>query len=343
MPETQANVSYCDEDFDRAFDPPPFQPHRFWRGGHLQTIATLAHTPTVNLQPTQQIVPLSDGDSLVLHYDQPEHVTPDTPTIVLLHGLSGCHAAPYMIRLAGRFVERGLRVVRMDLRGCGAGSELASNVTHAGRSEDVIRALDAIAQRIDSGPLMAAGVSLGGQQLMLTASRIGAGLDAEPFWYDRLVKIAAVAPPIDLQRCSDSMTRAILRPYNFYFIRALVNRAPAKVRERPEFVSFLQHRRPKTLQELDDRLTAPLSGFDGARDYYAQASSHHWVQHNSVRTLLLAANDDPIVPVECFTDRRDQFHRNTTLHLVPTGGHTGFVDRSRRSWMDEALVHWFAD
>jgi predicted alpha/beta-fold hydrolase len=324
------------------FQPPPFDPHPVFRGGHLQTIVSIGSRMAKRLTPKQHIVPVTDGDAIVLHEDCPTTWQPGDRSILLVHGLSGCHAAPYMLRLASQFFSKGMRAFRMDMRGCGAGSELAGNLTHAGRSEDIVAALDAIAVRTQSGPMAAFGVSLGANQLLRAVGRIGAGLDATPPWFDRLERIAVVAPPLDLQRCSDNMQRWTMRPYNYYFIRSLLARAPARVRDRHDFQQQVLAGRPRTLRELDDRITAPLSGFADATQYYAASSATTVTRHNSVRTLVLAAADDPIVPIGCFVDDKHQWPASTQLVVTRTGGHVGFIDRNRRSWMDKVVGAWFA-
>lgn len=293
------------------------------------------------LRPTEHVVRLPDGDAIVLHEDRPQSWRAGDRSMLLVHGLSGCHAAPYMLRLGERFVDRGLRVFRMDMRGCGAGATLSRNVTHAGRSEDLLAALDKIAELTEAGPLLVTGVSLGGNQLLRAAGRVCGGHDSTPAWFDRLERIAAVAPPVDLQRCSDNLQRWEMRPYNYYFIRALLARTPALVRDREDFQRGVQFGRPRTMRELDDRFTAPLSGFADAAEYYAKASAASVSRQNSVPTLVLAAKDDPIVPIGCFVDDSDQWSASTQLVVTRTGGHVGFIDRRKRSWMDDALDAWF--
>jgi predicted alpha/beta-fold hydrolase len=324
------------------FQPPPFVPHPVCRGGHLQTIASIGTTDFAELRPKRHIVPVSEGDAIVLHEDRPASWRPGRGAMLLVHGLSGCHAAPYMRRIAHQFLRDGICVFRMDMRGCGAASPLATNLTHAGRSDDLVRAIEAMAIHTQSGPLGAIGVSLGASQLLRAFGRIGAGLDATPSWLHRLDRIAAVAPPIDLQRCSDNLQRWVLRPYNYYFIRALLSRVPERVRNREDFQLRISGSRPKTLRELDDRITAPLSGFADAVDYYRQSSADRVTRHNPVSTLVLAAADDPLVPVGCFLDDRSQWPESTRLEITKTGGHVGFVDRQKRSWMDRLMQAWFA-
>lgn len=324
------------------FEPPPFVPHPFFRGGHLQTIAATRDVQIDLLNATQHVVPVSDGDSIVLHEDCPSGWLPGDPSVLLVHGLSGCHAAPYMLRLAERFMKSGSRVFRMDMRGCGAASPLARNLAHAGRSDDVVSALGVMAAKSGEGPLLAVGVSLGAGQLLRAVGRIGCGVDNRPLWFERLERLAVVAPPLDLKRCSVNMQRWTLRPYNYYFIRALLGSVPPGVHERPEFQQAISDRRPRTLWELDDRITAPLSGFVDAADYYDQASACHVARFNRVPTLVLAAADDPIVPVGCFADDPEMWPRETRLFITNTGGHMGFLDRQRKCWIDDAVLSWFS-
>ncbi|MGI9471353.1 MAG: YheT family hydrolase [Rubripirellula sp.] len=325
------------------FQPPTFDPHPVYRGGHLQTIAPVRSAERSRLAPKRHVVSVSDGDSIVLHDDRPASWADGDSSLLLLHGLSGCYLAPYMVRLAEEFVQRGTRVFRMDMRGCGAAAKMTSNLAHAGRSDDVIAALDLIAMLCPSGPIRATGVSLGAGQLLRAVGRIGEGATDEPSWFQRLQQIAAVAPPLDLRRCSDNMQRLVLRPYNFYFIRNLIARAPAGVKQRADFQERIAGPRPRTLRELDDRITAPLSGFVDAADYYAQSSANLVTRHNPVRTLVLAAEDDPIVPIGCFVDDPSVWSDTTRLVVTGTGGHVGFVDRTKRCWMDDALIAWFTE
>ena len=80
-----------------AFQPPEFRPHRLYRGGHLQTLASL-RLPQEGFAPDQaHKVELSDGDAIVLHENGPvdtagNRLDQQTDRVmVLVHGLSGCH------------------------------------------------------------------------------------------------------------------------------------------------------------------------------------------------------------------------------------------------------------
>ncbi|WP_442507312.1 YheT family hydrolase [Novipirellula sp. SH528] len=325
-----------------SFQPPAFQQHRLLRGGHLQTLATVTPTGPIGLPTQKHTITLPDGDAVVLHETCPDHWPDDGLSLLLVHGLSGCHAAPYMIRLAKRFHNQGVRVFRIDMRGCGDAFGLAKQLTHAGRSDDLIAALDSIFELAPQGRLGVIAVSLGGNQILRAMGRIGAGLDPHPRWYDKLERIAAICPPIDLARCSENMQRRILRPYNYYFIRQLMSRIPPGVRERADFAARDAATRPRTLRELDDQFTAPLSGFTDALEYYEQSSAAHHVESVLVPSLLLVAEDDPVVPVDCFDESKHRWSPAIKRIVSKHGGHVGFIDRNRNCWMDDVLANWFA-
>src|SRR5215218_3405199 len=103
-----------------------FKPHFALRSGHSQTLAVfLLYGKALPETAVQHRVLLPDGDILVLHDDCPAGWSAGQPTAILVHGVCGSHASPYMSRVARRLNARGIRTFRMDLRGCGAGAGLA--------------------------------------------------------------------------------------------------------------------------------------------------------------------------------------------------------------------------
>ncbi len=331
------------------FQPPPFRSHPLIRGGHLQTLAAIRPLTIPDLPTQQHVVSVGDGDALVLHDDQPNGWQPGDPSILVVHGLSGCHGSRYMIRLAKMFFSHGVRVFRADMRGCGAAFDLSTGLPHAGRSDDVLAALTEIdritrgdrAAKTDEklGQLNVAAISLGGALTLRMVGRIGAGIDV-PSWIQRIGRIAVVAPPIDLVHCAKNMNRRIMRPYNRYFIDRLIKRVPSRALERQDFRAIDLTKPPKTLWAFDDLVTAPLSGFRDAQQYYAESSAIKRLPQNPFKTLILAAADDPVVPAQMFTEIADRLPATTQLHLEATGGHAGFIDRNRECWMDTAIEHW---
>ena len=87
---------------------------------HLQTIVAAKLTFALEPPSTTSLVALPDGDQIALEVSTPTGWQPNDPTVVMLHGLCGCHRSPYMQRLARKLLRCGMRAVRMNLRGCGS-------------------------------------------------------------------------------------------------------------------------------------------------------------------------------------------------------------------------------
>ena len=311
-------------------------------------------------------LPLPDGDAIYLHEDPPLPRGLETQdaawrergsaagSVLLLHGLCGCHAASYMLRFAARLRSIGIRTFRADMRGCGRAAREAVSITHAGRSDDVVAAIDWIARRRpaavggsaavgrDESPIGVIGVSLGGNQVLRAIGRIGARVDPLPRWWSRLGPVLAIAPPIDLAACSTRLEHWSLRPYNRYFIQRLLRRIPSSLADDPVIRHVLARRWPKTLRQFDRSVTAPLAGFRDEEDYYHQSSAVRWLGSIDRPTLIVAAKDDPLVPATSFEAVAGRWSDCCRVSLQPTGGHIGFLQAGRRAWTDDLAEQMFA-
>lgn len=97
----------------------------------------------------------------------------------------------------------------------------------------------------------------------------------------------------------------------------------------PEFLAerevMLDHsQKVKSFYEFDDKITARISGFNGAEEYYNQGSTHTEIDKVKIPLFALNSLDDPIVtaegvPIESFIE-----HEKTILMTTSTGGHVGW-------------------
>jgi predicted alpha/beta-fold hydrolase len=309
------------------------------RGGHLQTIVgNLLPAKTERYRAVRHTVRLDDGDAVVLHDDCPAAWGPACGAVLLIHGLAGCHESGYMVRIAHKLHQRGIRAFRMDLRRCGAGFGLARYPYHAGRSLDALAALDEVARLCPKAPLMIAGFSLGGN---IALKLLGEHADRLS---SNLVCGMAVNPSLDLTACINWIDRPAARLYDRHFVKLLC-RQVKELRERDSgAVHAAFHRKPRGIREFDELYTAPVCGFGTAARYYECSSAAQFVPKIRVPTLILSSRDDPLVPAPPFEAlvRPD----NVWLHLTEHGGHLGYVGRRGvdpdRRWMDWRVLDWFA-
>jgi predicted alpha/beta-fold hydrolase len=260
------------------------------------------------------------------------------PTLIALHGLNGSSDAHYMRGLASKAYARGLNVVRLNQRNCGNTEHLAAGLFHSGLTTDAARVIHELTA-IDGLPVVAvAGYSLGGNLALKLAGEYGATAPRE------LLGVAAVSPIIEIEEC----TRALERPENFLydwnFVRDLKRRMRVKNRLQPGVFDLTVLGSIRTVREFDERVTAPHFGFRNASDYYYRASAMRVIDRIRVPSLIITAEDDPFVPAQPFRDPKVTGNPCIELHVLPHGGHCGFVaDRSGEDdgyWAENRIVEF---
>ena len=320
---------------------PPFRPHRLFAGGHLQTLAG-AFLPGM-LEPEKgkiHQVDLADGEAVVIHDDQPSEWIAGGPTAVLVHGLAGCHRSGYLVRIAAKLNARGVRTLRMNLRGSGTGAALAMKPYHGGCSDDVVAVVRFVERLSPSSPITLLGFSLGGNIIL---KLLGEAPDRVS---SAVVRAAAVNPPIDLEQSVVALQRWSLRPYDRYFVRLLLRRLSDRQLLHPNVPTATFSQPPRRLFDFDNHYTAPASGYRDAHDYYEQCSSQQFLAQIRVPTLILTSRDDPLIAVSMF--ERQVAAKNLSpqiqLHITAGGGHLGYlsldsIDPDER-WLDWRMVDW---
>jgi predicted alpha/beta-fold hydrolase len=316
---------------------PTFQPHPLLRGAHRQTIgATYLTRPPKLVNTVRHAMELSDGDRLVIHDDQPQDWRPSDPVALLIHGVSGCHGSGYMIRTAAKLMAHRTRTFRLDMRGCGAGWKLAKHSMHAGRSDDIRSAILFLARLCPQAPLAAIGFSLGGAILLRALSQHREDLDLP------LSGAMAIAPPIDLMTCSVAISKKENRLYDRAMARWLYRYVKRRRQENPAIAACDQGPRPRSIYDVDHRFTAPLGDFSSAEDYYLRCSAAPHLARIIAPTLILAAQDDPLIPFAMFAQA--ELSPSTTLFATERGGHVGFYGKRGvdpdRWWLDWRIVDW---
>ncbi len=110
-------------------DLPPFRPRFPWWGRDLQTIANRLRGVSRSLAPHASerlafALPDGTGDMLLASLDRPATPKQGTPLVILIHGLTGAEDSLYILSMARLMLDRGWRVLRLNLRGAGPSRSL---------------------------------------------------------------------------------------------------------------------------------------------------------------------------------------------------------------------------
>ena len=295
-----------------------FSPAWWLRGAHRQTFWGKFFR-RLDVHDTRiERLETPDGDFLDLHHLD---ATPGAPILVLLHGLEGSVRSHYIQGLLAKAKKRGWRAAVLIFRSCGGEPNRTRRSYHSGETTDITFALTHLESAFPLVPIVLAGVSLGGNVLLKFLGEQGSSISR------RIKAAAAVSVPYDLARSSRHIDKGFARVYQWNFLRSLRRKAQAKLERFPDLASRDALERATTMFAFDDCFTAPVHGFENARDYYAKSSSINWLETISINTLLLSAVDDPFLPSQVLDQARDRAANNShlTVEFPPHGGHVGFV------------------
>jgi uncharacterized protein len=331
-----------------GFTTTPFSTAWWLPSAHAQTVWGRMKRPKNLVVMRREALETPDGDELLIdHLDAPAN--PEAPRVVLLHGLEGSSYSVYMQGMMSLMQARGWAATAVNFRSC---ARPPDNITfmlpnrrprmyHSGETTDMDHVFRTMRAREPQRPLLAVGVSLGGNALLKWLGE-HAG--------ENLLRAAVtLSVPYDLGAGSKHLETPVGRFYLRNFLRTLIPKAVRCARTFPEAAARIDvpgTERSTTFWEFDDVATGPLHGFKNALDYYTRCSSVHFVGRIDTPTLCISAADDPFLPRRVLGEVESARSLAVRLLVTPRGGHVGFVVGSRpvkaRYWAEETAVSFLA-
>ncbi len=259
--------------------------------------------------------------------------------LVLFHGLEGSSASQYAEAFAVVARERGWAFSVPHFRGCSGELNHAPRAYHSGDFEEIGWMLGRL-RATSAAPLLAAGVSLGGNALLRWAEEAGDSAAATA------AAVAAVCSPIDLTAAGQAIDRGFNRlVYARMFLATMKPKAMAKWQQHPGLFDRERVAAARTIFAFDDAFTAPLHGFRDGADYWRRASALPHLPRIRIPALVLNAGNDPFVPAASLPPAGPLGER-VTLWRPRQGGHVGFphggFPPGRVTQMPTAVAGWLA-
>lgn len=308
----------------------PFTPKSWLNNGWSQTIASQIWPR--NVQRTghdYHLITLSDNDKICVVEMRPN--TEIKGVILLVHGINGDYKSHYIQRMAMQANLCGWMVYCLNLRNCGPSLGYSRKIYNAGNSQDILETLRWLKLKHSQLPVFLCGYSLGGN-ICLKAI----GEDSE----NLIDAGAVVSTPVDLVRSSMRLAQPQNRLFNRSIFRDCVHQLN---RMRPYLAQFPLHEFSKSdvLRDFDENITAPMSGYKTADEYYYNASALHSVHRIRIPVLIISSMDDPLVDHEYLKITQQNIHLE---HLITEyGGHLGFIQYGKTGihWLEDVLCAWF--
>jgi uncharacterized protein len=319
---------------------PPYRPPWWLPGGHVQTIwPALVSRRFAGLAPRYERERWATPDGDFIDVDVQRAADARARWLVMFHGLEGSSRSHYAEGFAREAAAAGLHFAVPHFRGCSGELNRGPRAYHSGDFEEIGWILGRLRARTDA-PLLAAGVSLGGNALLRWAEEGG---DSAAH---TAAAVAAVCSPIDLTASGHAIGRGFNRiAYTRMFLSTMKPRALAKLLQHPGLFDRERLLAARDLYEFDNVFTAPLHGFAGTDDYWARASAKPLLHTIRIPALVLNARNDPFVPASSLPAAAEVGAR-VTLWQPAHGGHVGFA---AGAWpahvqaMPRAVLGWLRD
>lgn len=261
--------------------------------------------------------------------------------IVLFHGLEGSSASQYAVAFADFAISQGVDLAVPHFRGCSGELNLAPRAYHSGDFEEIDWILRRFAEAAPGRPVLAVGVSLGGNALLRWAGEMGHQAAAV------VRAVAAVCSPLDLAAGGHAIGQGFSRlVYTRMFLSSMVPKALQKLEQHPGLFDGDALRAARDLYTFDNLFTAPLHGFRDTDDYWRRASAKPLLSDIRLPALALNALNDPFVPAHSLP-LAHEVGNHVQLWQPAHGGHVGFPASDR--WpgppghvrqMPEAVGRW---
>ncbi len=303
-----------------------YKPGVFFRNGHIHTIYPALFRRSPEIRWVRERLTLTDGDFVDLDWLR----AGKKRCVVLGHGLEGSTQSTYINTAAKLFSSHDFDVLSWNQRSCSGEMNRLPRFYHHGVTEDLHEVLQ-VTTHYDEVHYI--GYSLGGNVMLKFL-----GEDKYPV-PDNFVSGVAVSAPVDLPSCVETILHYSNKLYHDRFLKSLKVKVREKAAMMPGQISASHLRNVRTLVDFDRYYTAPLHGFDSPEDYYDRASSRPFLSSIRHPTMLLQAQDDPMMGEGCYP--RPEAESSSSFVFVETryGGHIAFTQPGKPwHWMEEVAL-----
>ena len=318
-----------------------FIPNQFLKNQHTQTLWPTLFRIEPMLQTKRERLITPDKDFIDIDWLERSQ----RPLILLIHGLASSANAKYIKGLQIALEKNGFASVAINLRSCSGEPNLKSNSYHGGVSEDLDFVLQTLRTRFPERPIGAVGFSLGANVLLKWLSEVKS--------QSTLFGAISVSAPLQLNLATEQLQKGFSNLYGQYllsfmkwnhykkithFKKLSLTEELEKLKKTPSLWKI------KNIADFDEHITAPLHGFQTARDYYQTNSARPLLKFIQTPTLIIHAKDDPFMPSKIIPSK-EELSPFVMLEISENGGHVGFIGKSKLNlphyWLEERIPFFF--
>ncbi|MEA2098713.1 MAG: hydrolase [Campylobacterota bacterium] len=306
---------------------------------HIQTLYSSFFRKSLKLDFKIEKFELPDGDGVDCYWYEKPDKNSSKPIVILFHGLAGSYKSPYIQGTMQKLSELGFSSVVMHFRGCSGEANKLPRAYHSGDTGDSTLWIQNVKKNFPTSKLFAIGYSLGGNMLLKYL-----GEKKEDSLLDGAISVSA---PLQLDICANKMDKGFSKVYQKHLITNL--KLPLEEKYNKHDMESLiglkkeSIKKIRTFWEFDEVYTAPIHGFESAKDYYTKSSSKQFLKDIKTPTLIIHSIDDPFMTPEILPNK-DELSESIKLEISSNGGHVGFISGSLFKpsfWLEDRVTKYF--
>ncbi|RIW15689.1 alpha/beta fold hydrolase [Algoriphagus lacus] len=308
------------------------RPPSYLFNGHLETIIPSLFRRVEGVQYLREKISTPDGDFLTIDWSR----VGGEKLLIISHGLEGDSKRHYAMGLAKLFNLNGVDVVAWNNRTCGGELNLKPILYHHGASYDLETVIRHIQTHHFYKEIFLAGISMGGAQTLKYLGEQGQDLPKE------ITRAAVYSTPCNLPSSAETLKYRSNLFYKNRFLGKLKKKMEAKAVQFPELIDLDLLKKVKNFDEFDTHFTAKLHGYKDAADFYRSVSADNWMDKIQIPTLIVNAQNDPLLGPECYPKKLAESKPEILLEMPKRGGHTGFVVKNQEfTWAEYRFLEFF--
>jgi uncharacterized protein len=308
-----------------------YQTSLIWQNPHFSTIYPSVFRKVSGVNYQRERLELMDGDFLDLDWSKStEH---NSKLAILTHGFLGNTTRPYLLGGVKSFNLAGYDALAWNHRGLGGENNRFEKITIHGSSDDLESVINHALHLKQYTEIVLVGYSKGGNISLKYAGEKAQNIPTE------IKKIIAISSPTDMQGSVNAMGKKGFYTERFKskLLKFLKNRS--ELIDKQLFKDFATF---KCLDDFTDYYIAPLNGFKDAKEYYDRCAAMHVVDKIRVPSLLLNAQNDPVLSESCAMLDTARHSDYIFSEMPKHGGHCGFYAPNTNDlyWGDTRMIEF---
>ena len=289
-------------------------PPAYQYNGHLQTIIPSLTRKVAGVSYERERLTLSDGDFVDLDWIDTGH----SRLMIVTHGLEGDSNRQYIRGTAKLFAQHNYDVLAWNCRSCSGEMNRAFRLYNHGEIDDLDEVIRHALRTKQYQEIVLVGYSMGGNITLKYLGVHGKQLSGA------IKRGIAISSPTDLGASAVLLDRPSNRFYRNRFMKKLLVKISQKAERFPGRLDMSKLQLVKQWRDFDEFFSAPVNSYRNADDFYTQASAVNFMPGITIPTLLLNAQNDPLLSPECSPGWLAENHQYLFLETPRTGGHVGF-------------------